>query len=125
MPLQILAKNTDSGTLNLALDGQLDTLTATDLDKSLQNTLTAEIKTLILDLQSLTFVSSAGLRIFAKARKIMKSREGRIYFTNPTPQVQKVFDIVKAVPLSDVFVSTEELDAYLTVMQTTIDEEND
>jgi len=27
--------------------------------------------------------------------------------------------------LSEVFVSTEELDAYLTVIQTTIDEEND
>ncbi|AFZ57073.1 STAS domain-containing protein [Anabaena cylindrica FACHB-243] len=125
MSLQIYVETTNPTTLCLALDGQLDTLTATDLDKSIHNSLTPNIQTLILDLQKLSFISSAGLRILAKARKTMKSREGKVYFTHPTPQVKKVFDIVKAVPLSEVFSNTQELDAYLEAMQAEVDGESD
>ena len=121
MALQILASNSNSDTLCLSLDGQLDTLTASDLEKSLQSNLNQDIQTIIFDLQNLSFVSSAGLRVFAKARKKMKSKEGKVFFTNLTPQVRKVFDIVKAVPLSEVFASIEELDAYLTVMQSNVE----
>jgi anti-sigma B factor antagonist len=121
MALQILADNSNSDTLCLSLDGQLDTLTASDLEKSLQSNINQDIQTIIFDLQNLSFVSSAGLRVFAKARKIMKSKEGKVFFTNLTPQVKKVFDIVKAVPISEVFASIEELDAYLTVMQSNVE----
>ncbi|MFM7599933.1 MAG: STAS domain-containing protein [Pseudanabaena sp.] len=123
MALQILASNSNLDTLCLSLDGQLDTLTASDLEKSLQSNLNQDVQTIIFDLQNLSFVSSAGLRVFAKARKIMKSKDGKVFFTNLTPQVRKVFDIVKAVPISEVFASIEELDAYLTVMQSEV--END
>ena len=124
MALQVVVENTNSNTLSLALDGQLDSLTAPDLDKSIQTNLTENIKTLIFDLQNLSFISSAGLRVFAKTRKILKSREGDVFFINITPQVKKVFDIVKAVPLSEVFANVEELDKYLAVMQSNIDAED-
>ncbi|MBD2663584.1 stage II sporulation protein [Richelia sinica FACHB-800] len=117
MSLQIHVEDHNSSILRLSLDGRLDTTTANDLDKSIHNSLTPDTQTVILNLQNLNFISSAGLRVLAKVRKTMKSREGKVYFINLTPQVQKVFDIVKAVPLSEVFVSTQELDAYLTAMQ--------
>ncbi|PZU97137.1 MAG: anti-sigma factor antagonist [Pseudanabaena sp.] len=124
MALEILVETTNLSSLTLALVGQLDTLTANDLDKSIQANVTANTKTLIFDLQSLSFVSSAGLRVFAKARKAIKSNEGNVFFKNLTPQVKKVFDIVKAVPISEVFVNAEELDAYLTVMQSQVETED-
>jgi anti-anti-sigma factor len=124
MALQIIVENTNPSTLDLALDGQLDSLTADDLDKSIQTSLTQDTKTLLFNLQKLTFVSSAGLRVFAKARKTLRARGGHVFFTNLAPQVKKVFDIVKAVPISEVFASVEELDKYLTVMQSNLDEEN-
>jgi len=123
MALQILVDNTSPNTLSVALDGQLDTLTANDLDQSIQTNLQQDTQTLIFDLQNLSFVSSAGLRIFAKARKTLKLRDGKVFFINLTPQVKKVFDIVKAVPISEVFASTKELDAYLTVMQSEVETE--
>jgi len=124
MALQILVENNNPSTLDLALHGQLDSLTADDLDKSIQVNLTQNTKTLLFDLQNLTFVSSAGLRVFAKARKTLRARGGHVFFTNLTPQVKKVFDIVKAVPISEVFANAEELDKYLTVMQSNVDEES-
>ena len=75
------------------------------------------IKLVVVDLGKLSYISSAGLRTFAKLRKAMVAREGKICFVNLSPQVQKVFDIVKAVPISELFRSTEELDAYLATMQ--------
>ncbi len=125
MALQIYVNNTKPSALSVSLDGQLDSLTAPDLDKSIQTSLTQNIKTLIFELQNLSFISSAGLRVFAKARKTLKSREGDVFFINITPQVKKVFDIVKAVPLSEVFANVEELDKYLAVMQSNVDETDD
>ncbi|PZO39832.1 MAG: anti-sigma factor antagonist [Pseudanabaena frigida] len=125
MALQILVENINPSTLSLALDGQLDSLTANDLEKYLLTGLTQDTLTLIFNLQNLSFVSSAGLRIFAKARKTLKLRDGKVFFTNLTPQVKKVFDIVKAVPISEVFANAEELDAYLAVMQSEVEEESD
>ncbi|MBL1209457.1 STAS domain-containing protein [Geminocystis sp. GBBB08] len=116
MKLKIQTKFTGLTTMYLILDGELDTNTASDLDQLIIK-LDNRITNLVFDLQKLNFISSAGLRIFAKARKIMKSRQGQICFINLTPQVKKVFNIVKAVPISEVFQSTEELDAYLMKMQ--------
>ncbi|MDV2998738.1 MAG: hypothetical protein N5P05_000344 [Chroococcopsis gigantea SAG 12.99] len=123
MSLDIIADHSQPFTLSLTLNGQLDSLTAPDLQKEINKYLKAAIKTLIFNLEKLEFISSAGLRIFAKARKDMKGKGGQVFFLNLTPQVKKVFDIVKAVPLSEVFTSTEELDAYLTVMQSNINKE--
>jgi anti-sigma B factor antagonist len=43
---------------------------------------------------------------------------------NMQPAVQKVFDIVRALPLKSVFRSIEELDEYLDAMQRKAREEN-
>jgi anti-sigma B factor antagonist len=117
MSLQIHLQTSKPDTLHLMLNGKLDAVTASELEKSINDSMNNDIKTLILDLQNLSFVSSAGLRIFAKARKMMKSRTGVVYFTNLSPQVKKVFDIVKAIPLSEVFQNVQEIDAYLKKMQ--------
>lgn len=125
MTLQIRTECSQPATLHLILDGKLDTITAPNLEQFIHDKLDRDIKTLVFDLEKLSFISSAGLRILAKSRKIMKSRQGKVYFVNLSPQVQKVFDIVKAVPLSEVFQKTEELDAYLTTMQNKVVKENE
>jgi anti-sigma B factor antagonist len=124
MSLEIQIKASKPNTLHLMLNGKLDAVTASELEKSINDSMNNDIKTLILDLQNLSFVSSAGLRIFAKARKMMKSKAGVVYFTNLSPQVKKVFDIVKAIPLSEVFQNVEEIDAYLKKMQQNVTQEN-
>ena len=121
MTLQIHLENTNSSTLCLVLNGRLDTLTANDLEQSIHSNLTLNTQTLILNLQNLSFISSAGLRVFAKARRTMTSKKGKLYFTNLTPQVKKVFDIVKAVPPAEVFANTQELDNYLEAIQADIE----
>lgn len=124
MSLQIQIEPSKPDTLHLILNGKLDAVTASELEKSINDSINNEIKTLILDLQNLSFISSAGLRIFAKARKMVKSRAGMVYFANLSPQVKKVFDIVKAIPLSEVFQNVQEIDAYLKKMQDNVSQAN-
>lgn len=122
MTLEIQTKITELITMSIMLNGELDAITAPKLDEFIMTKIEPKIKNIVFDLQNLNFVSSAGLRIFAKARKMAKSKQNKVYFINPTPQVKKVFEIVKAVPISEVFQNIQELDDYLLKIQSkTID----
>ena len=103
----------------LHLHGRLDAMTFGEFDAAAAPMLEqmAGGGTVVLDLSALDYISSAGLRSIAKIRKAMRARDGHTLLVNPQPQVRKVFEIVKAVPVSDVFSSVEELDAYLDRIQ--------
>ena len=72
---------------------------------------------LLLDLGALEYISSAGIRSIFKLRKALAAHSGKVLVLNPQPQIQKVFDVVKAVPMNEIFASAEEADAYLDAMQ--------
>ena len=59
--------------------------------------------TVVLDLDQFDYISSAGLRSIARIRKATRALGGHTLLLDPQPQVRKVFDIVKAVPVSEVF----------------------
>lgn len=101
----------------LTLSGRLDTHTYQALDEALAPLLATPITTLVLDLSHLDYISSAGIRSIFKARKVLAARDGRVLVVNPQPQIRKVFDVVKAVPLNEIFTSVQELDDYLDEMQ--------
>jgi len=102
----------------LALAGRLDTNTAPQLDQELDNVLhTGDARRLIFDLSQLEYLSSAGIRCFVRARKVIESRGGKVAIVNPQPAVRKVLDIVKAMPSTGIFSSVAELDEYLDAMQ--------
>ncbi|MBN6150805.1 STAS domain-containing protein [Xanthomonas sp. AmX2] len=107
----------------LTLSGRLDTHTYPSLDEALAPLLATTIDTLVLDLSGLDYISSAGIRSIFKARKVLATREGRVLVVNPQPQIRKVFDLVKAVPLNEIFTSLQELDDYLDEMQRRVIEE--
>jgi anti-anti-sigma factor len=117
MPLSIQKRTSRDFTETLALEGRLDTDTAPELDKEIDRIAGAAVRTLVFDLAGLAYISSAGLRCFARAQKVMKVRTGSVLIVNPQASVQKVLDIVKAVPVSSIFSSVRELDEYLDAMQ--------
>jgi len=126
MPLEInIKRQIDSRkhtALIVELGGSLDTATAPQLEKQLAAALDDQVKDLIFDLAKLTFISSAGLRIFAAARKTMRTRGEQVSFVNLQPQINEVFEIVKALPGVSIFASVAEFDEYLAVRQRKIQE---
>ena len=106
-----------SGALTVQLTGSLDTATAPELEHQLAPVLAGSTKDLVFDLEGLRFISSAGLRVFSSARKQIKARGGQVSFVRLQPQIQEVFEIIKALPGVAVFKDTAELDRYLAGRQ--------
>jgi anti-anti-sigma factor len=121
MPLEIQIQKSvsgpDAGAVTFKLAGSLDTATAPELERQLAPVLGGTVKDLVFDLAQLKFISSAGLRVFSTARKTLKARGGQASFVNMQPQIQEVFEIIKALPGVAVFKTTAELDHYLAVRQ--------
>lgn len=117
MDLQIRLDEPKPHTCRVTLAGRLDTHTYEELDRKLAPVLASPVTAMIFDLENLEYISSAGIRSVFKARKAIEGRGGKVLVSNLQPQIQKVFDIVKAVPLNSIFTSIEEADKYLDTMQ--------
>ena len=116
MSLEIAISDDPKGK-RIALSGRLDTTTAFQLQDKIDEYLDAGARTVIMDLRQLEFLSSAGLRVIFKTKKLMDSRKGRLLLVNLQPQVRRVFEIIQALDGMNVFASQEEMDDYLAVMQ--------
>ena len=121
MPLDIRIQKDISdqgaGIITVKLKGSLDTATAPELAEQLAPVLARSMKDIVFDLAELTFISSAGLRVFASTRKMLKERGGQTSFVHMQPQIQEVFEIMKSLPGVAVFKDMEELDRYLAARQ--------
>ena len=128
MPLEIqIQKNVGSqnaGAVTVKLTGSLDTATAPELERQLAPVLAGPVKDLVFDLAQLKFISSAGLRVFSTARKHLKERGGQASFVHMQPQIQEVFEIIKALPGVAIFKDVTELDSYLAARQRSYQENN-
>jgi len=117
MALNVRVTQDRSFSRTIHLDGRLDSETVALLDNELRKLADASVDVVVFDLAGLEYISSAGLRSIFGTRQALAARSGRIVLLNARPQVQKVFDIVKATDLAAVFTSVEELDRYLDAMQ--------
>ena len=89
MSLKIEKKNTETKTL--ALIGRLDTVTAPELEAEISAILsTAE--SLVLDMEKLEYISSAGLRVILKTQKALTQKAG-LKLIHVSDEVREVFEI--------------------------------
>jgi anti-sigma B factor antagonist len=121
MPLEIQIQKEISpgktGTITVKLTGSLDTATAPELERQLGPAVSGAVTDVVFDLAQLKFISSAGLRVFSNARKQLKERGGQASFIHMQPQIQEVFEIMKALPGVAIFKDVSELDRYLAARQ--------
>ena len=83
--------NMNGTTLEIALEGRLDTMTAPELEAELQKDMSGA-ESLVMDFSKLDYISSAGLRVLLSAHKIM-SGKGGMKVTNVNEIVREVFDV--------------------------------
>ena len=84
-------KNYDGSTLNVALEGRLDTTTAPDLERELKESMDGATA-LVLDFSKLDYISSAGLRVLLSAHKAMAGKGG-MKVTHVSEIVNEVFEV--------------------------------
>jgi anti-anti-sigma factor len=117
MALKVRVTETRSFSRTVHLEGRLDGETVAVLDGELDKLANSPATVVVFDLGGLEYISSAGLRSIFRIQKLLAERSGRAMLVNARPQVQKVFEIVKATDLVSVFSSIQELDRYLDAMQ--------
>jgi anti-sigma B factor antagonist len=117
MNLMVTSQQKMDGVYMLTPSGRLDTGTYRTLEERVEVVLKETPHTLVFDMEMLDYISSMGVRVIAKAQKVMKAYHGKVVLLNLQPQIQKVFDIIQALPPQQVFSSMDELDDYLDRMQ--------
>lgn len=117
MNLSVTSKQKMDGVYMLSAAGRLDTNTYPELESRVDVVLREKPHTIVFDMERLDYISSMGVRVIAKTQKAMKAYNGKVVLLNLQPQIQKVFDIIKALPSHQVFSSMDELDDYLDRMQ--------
>ncbi len=95
-----ITKSQNGSALTVALEGRLDTMTAPELENELAGSLGAA-ESLVLDLEKLDYISSAGLRVLLSAHKKMAPKGGmKVIHVNEI--VSEVFDVTGFCDILDI-----------------------
>ena len=86
-----ITKHTDGDKLTIALEGRLDTSTAPELEAEL-NAILDGVKQLVLDMEQLLYLSSAGLRVVLAAQKRM-NKQGQMVVRHVNETIMEVFEV--------------------------------
>ena len=84
-------KTRSGNSLIVAIEGRLDTTTAPQLEAELKSSLDG-IAELTMDLSTLEYISSAGLRVLLSAQKIM-NKQGEMKVAGANETVMEVFEV--------------------------------
>ncbi len=89
-------------TLNVMLDGRLDTTTAPTLEDQLQRELTEDVEKLIFDFEKLEYMSSVGIRIIMAADEVMAEQDGEMKLVHVSEEIMDIFDMTGLVDLLNI-----------------------
>jgi anti-anti-sigma factor len=118
MPLQLATSPLKTFGHVIRLEGSLDTDTFSQLEAEIARLVEEGSPLVALDLSALTYISSAGIRVVQKGTRALERTGGQLKLLNPQPQVARVFEIIKVMPVDQMFASIEEFDAFLHDQQT-------
>lgn len=112
-----VAIDEENSVARVALAGALNTDTAPAFEVRLKQVIDGGQQLIVLDMKDLDYISSAGLRVIFKAAKQTRNDGRKLAAANRKPHIDKVFEILKALPDMAVFANEQELDDYLDSMQ--------
>ena len=97
----------------IELKGSLDTQTHQQLEEELSELLNEQTKAIILDMKELEYISSIGIKVILSAKNSLKKMNATFTMVNPQPQIKKVLDAMKILPVIDIFDDMPEADKYI------------
>ena len=86
-----ITKTQNGSELTVAVEGRLDTMTAPELEKALNEALDG-VTALTLDFDKLVYISSAGLRVLLSAQKKM-NKQGEMKLIHVNETIMEIFEV--------------------------------
>lgn len=97
-----------NGVSVVGVSGRVDSATAPDLESALKGLAEAARIRIVLDLHSVDYMSSAGLRAMVSTLKTLKHAQGDLRLASPTPRVEEVLRLAGLTAIFSIFASREE-----------------
>lgn len=86
-----ITKTQNGNSLYFALEGRLDTNTAPELEAAIKGSIDGA-EELIIDMEALDYLSSAGLRVLLGTQKIM-NKQGSMRVTHVNDTIMEIFEV--------------------------------
>lgn len=96
-----------------SMRGRLDSLAVAEAQKALQELVEDGLRSLVVDLAELRYVSSAGLRVFLLTQKTLRKVGGRVVIFQAPEAVRQIFKLSGFLNLFDLAAGPEDLAALL------------
>ena len=93
-------KTLNGSDLTIAIDGRLDTTTSPQLEAEIKQSVEG-IKSLVIDISKLEYISSAGLRVLLSAQKVM-NKQGEMTVRGANEAIMEIFDVTGFVDLLNI-----------------------
>lgn len=106
-PLLIETDNTQDVSI-MKVQGRVDSETAPELDGALSNLLTNGRNKIVLDLQGVDYLSSAGLRALVKALKDAQRTDGDVRLASVSEAIRGILLTVGMMQMFKLFPTSEE-----------------
>ncbi|MDD5698685.1 MAG: STAS domain-containing protein [Victivallaceae bacterium] len=102
-----------NGIMELSISGRLDAVSAVEADKDFSRVIEAGHERLLVNLVSLNYISSAGLRVLLVVAKRIQQNGGKVVLCALSSNVQEVFEISGFSSIFKIFPSSEEAVRFL------------
>ena len=86
-----ITTNISNQNLIISLSGRLDTVTSPQLEEEINRSSFEEIETVTLNMRSLEYISSAGLRVILMLHKKLAGINGRLKLINVNDMIMEIF----------------------------------
>jgi anti-anti-sigma factor len=96
------------GVVGIVAEGRLDAATVPTLEQALQRLLSEGQARLVVDLSSVNYISSSGLRALLTARRQARSRGGDVFLCSLHPRVREIFEMVGFVSVFGLYATRDE-----------------
>jgi anti-anti-sigma factor len=87
------------GVIVVAPSGRIDAVTSNELERRLLALAATRELRLVVDMQAVEYVSSAGLRVLLRLARKVKEQSGRVVLCGLGPAVRQVFELAGFLPL--------------------------
>ena len=113
----INVENRGEGFFYIILNGSLDLDTYQEVQAVIKPLLVSSTKVLMVNMKNVDYISSVGIGVILKSKIFMEESGGKFIMVELKPQVQTVFEIIKALPSMQIFANMKEVDAYFMKIQ--------
>lgn len=113
MALEIKIDKKNNYVYFVKLNGSVDSDTYQKLQEKLNEIIDDNTKAVILDMGGVDYISSAGIGVVMSTKKFLQQKNANFAMVNLQPQIKKVLDVMKLLPVIDILSDMPEADKYI------------